>query len=321
MPAYFLSTDWGTSSLRVRLAEYATARVLAESSNDSGISVVHQLWLKAALPEAEREAFYLNFLQEPVRQIMRATGLTETPAMMMSGMASANIGLKPLDYAPLPLAVDGSGLVTYTCSYATGPVRELILVSGACSANDVMRGEEVQLIGSVQPNEEALYIFPGTHSKHIRVANDRAVTLSTFMTGELFDILSVTGLLSASVAIEKPVEGPVPGAFLSGVRCSTESALSNALFAVRVNQLFNRYSKMENAHFLSGVLIGSELSYLQRASGKICLVGNSALLPLYEAALGLINPLLAVSGVDGGEAIVKGHTKIMAALQRDHISH
>ncbi len=44
---------------------------------------------------------------------------------------------------------------------------EILLISGAKTSSDVMRGEETQLAGceKVNDKEERIFIFPGTHSK------------------------------------------------------------------------------------------------------------------------------------------------------------
>lgn len=60
-----------------------------------------------------------------------------------------------------------------------------------------MRGEEVQLFGLAKMIDQtnATALFPGTHSKHIKFSNNQLHKFSTYMTGELFSILSTQSIL------------------------------------------------------------------------------------------------------------------------------
>ena len=53
-------------------------------------------------------------------------------------------------------------------------------------------------------DEEQVFIFPGTHSKHVTVKNGNVIDIKTYMTGEFFELLSVKSILSAT--IEKTVD-------------------------------------------------------------------------------------------------------------------
>ena len=75
-------------------------------------------------------------------------------------------------------------------------------------------------------------------------------------------------------------------AFKKGVQQAASSSILNTLFSVRTNQLFHKISKEENAYYLSGLLIGTELNQLQSTSeGPLVLCGGSNLSALYELAI------------------------------------
>ena len=95
---------------------------------------------------------------------------------------------------------------------------------------DVMRGEEVQLLGSVASGEiaaDCLVCHPGTHNKWVRVSEGRIESFRTVMTGELFNMLR-TG---ASCRTSSP-NPPSPGeAFCDGVRRGLSgSGITSELF-------------------------------------------------------------------------------------------
>src|SRR5207244_2961662 len=60
---------------------------------------------------------------------------------------------------------------------------------------DVLRGEETQIFGALDPSVDSLVITPGTHSKWCRVSGGRINGFRTYMTGELFAVLKSHSIL------------------------------------------------------------------------------------------------------------------------------
>ena len=115
-------------------------------------------------------------------------------------MASSSIGLYELDYADLPFNVNGDNLIVKRLILKNKS--ELLLISGVKNNDGMMRGEETQAIGFedyLKPFNESILILPGTHSKHLEYKNGNFIDLKSFMTGELFEILSLKSILSNSV--------------------------------------------------------------------------------------------------------------------------
>lgn len=276
--------DWGTSSLRLRLVETADLSVLSTVASDEGIGGSSGL-----LP--------LVLLRH-----ITSLGSPDDVDVVLSGMASSNIGLLEVPYTPLPFSVDGSNL--RSAWTMAGPHRCLV-ISGVCSLDDVMRGEETQLVGAFRG--DGLYILPGTHSKHIVVRSGTAISFRTFMTGEFFALLSQHSLLSRSVANGEPFDAP---AFAQGVLDGSREPLLNAVFRVRTNQLFERYTRYQNMDYLSGLLIGAELSAI---SVPPVIVGSASQTLLYATALEVLGFPPPVT-VDGGEAAVRGQCAIWGRL-------
>jgi 2-dehydro-3-deoxygalactonokinase len=121
---------------------------------------------------------------------------------------------------------------------------------------DVMRGEETQIFGAMDPSAEALVVAPGTHSKWCRVGKGGIAGFRTYMTGELFAVLkshSILGRLMRGQAHDE-------AAFVHGVRLSlADPDLLGLLFSVRSETLFDRISPEAAAAYLSGLLIGAEV--------------------------------------------------------------
>jgi 2-dehydro-3-deoxygalactonokinase len=61
--------------------------------------------------------------------------------------------------------------------------------------------------------------------------------------------------------------------------------LSASLFSVRAKQLNQQTTLEDNFYYLSGLLIGDEISYLRGTAQKIVLACPESLFPMYRLAL------------------------------------
>jgi 2-dehydro-3-deoxygalactonokinase len=284
----FLSCDWGTSSFRLRLVSAEGFRVMAETGSKRGISNVYEDWCKSGQRDAKRLDFYLAVIGEHLKELEARVGdsLQGIP-LIISGMASSNIGMMELPYKQMPFALDGSDLKTQTIAPSDSFSLPVLVISGVCTEDDVMRGEEVQVVGcNIEPTEvEKLIIHPGTHCKHIWVKGDQAVCFRTYMTGEFFALLSTKSILAASVS----GEGEFPKNkehFEQGVRDAGKHELLHSSFLVRTGSLFQKRSREANYYYLSGLLIGSELNAFPKDfNGPLILAGEPALVQQYQSAL------------------------------------
>jgi 2-dehydro-3-deoxygalactonokinase len=108
------------------------------------------------------------------------------------------------------------------------------------------------------------------------------------MTGEMYQVTGSYSILKDSVTMNDDRD-PSPidvQAFKAGVKNSLESGILNSLFSVRTNQLFNRMNKTQNAFYLSGLLIGSELQdVIKNQDCPLFLCSAKKLYDLYRMAL------------------------------------
>ena len=307
----FISCDWGTSSFRLRLIDAATQKVLAKTFSTQGIAATYALWKDEQ--NMERFFFYRNYLSPQITSLEESAGRSlRGITLIISGMASSAIGMKELAYKQIPFTIQPQNLAVYI-EQPTGLFpHKIIIVSGACSANDVMRGEETILAGCDINSDlqKQLFIFPGTHSKHIVVEDGSITSVKTYMTGELFSLLSSNSILSGSV--EKHDAILSSNVFLKGVEDVSACSLLNAVFHVRTNELFNSLDKKSNYAYLSGLLIGEELKSLQKDL-PVTIVSSGDLATLYEAAL--LHKQCAFSIADADKALIKAQTIIVGHYQ------
>ena len=124
-------------------------------------------------------------------------------------------------------------------------------------------------------------MLPGTHCKWVRLQAGRVADLATYMTGELFSLLTQQGTLS-SVTREGDAD---PQAFARGVAAAGRSGLSNALFGCRAQVVSGRLPAAQAREYLSGLLIGAEWHDVLRRSGSapasVTVIGSAQLAERY----------------------------------------
>jgi 2-dehydro-3-deoxygalactonokinase len=307
---FFISADWGTTHLRLRIVDKDRRRVIHEVKSPDGIAATHEQWRESGQGQEKRLAFYQTVLLRQIRRLQPPTGLSLLALpVIISGMASSSVGMMELPYQPVPYDVGGSDLLRVALPATDVFPHSILLVSGVRTAHDVMRGEEVQLAGCPVLEGEGLYLFPGTHSKHVRVKEGKVIDFSTYMTGEFFHLLSARSILAASVAAGEADPATTSPAFQQGVKDSLHHSLLQSAFLVRTNQLLGGWTKEDNYHYLSGLVIGAELGHLAGRGGSVTLVCSGRLKENYSMACGVLG--IEVEVADADEALVRGHCRLM----------
>ncbi|GAB1463561.1 2-dehydro-3-deoxygalactonokinase [Pedobacter sp.] len=291
---YVLCCDWGTSSFRIFLVEYNSKKILGSIQNEEGISKVAQRF-DAQAGRRDRLMFYCNTLQQHIVELQQKTNvaLLGVP-LVISGMASSPLGIMELPYTSLPFPLIGCKANVRRIDKDQNFMHDIYLISGVKSPNDVMRGEEVQLIGLAelmanQNLSSAIVILPGTHSKHVKIIDGVMVDFSTYITGEVFATLVNHSLLKEAVSSPNEITQGDWGVFEDGVNASVDTNILQELFTVRTNILFKFLSKEQNYIYLSGLLIGAELRELIN-SGKenIVLCCGKKLFDFYQFAINML---------------------------------
>ena len=296
-PGAFVVVDWGTSSFRGWLMS-ADGEALAESRGGEGM-------LHCA------GAGFAPVLRDHLARLGAPAGAP----VLICGMAGARQGWVEAPYLKTPTRLDAlhEGAIRID---APGDIRILPGIAQARAERpDVMRGEETQLLGVTEPDFTGLACIPGTHSKWIRIEAGRVVEFSTYMTGELFSVISQHSILAHAVDTAGPSPTDSPS-FREGLAMAlaAPTALTASLFRLRAAQLLGFEQRADGAARLSGLLIGTELADATSRHGSprsVRLIGAGALGQLYEAALSARG--LDVTTVDAEQASRLGLAK--AALK------
>jgi 2-dehydro-3-deoxygalactonokinase len=131
---------------------------------------------------------------------------------------------------------------------------------------------------------------------------------STFMTGELFDVISKQSILQHAVKDSAGFDGAHP-AFLAALHAAyKEPALAtNRLFSIRARGLLFSLSPTDAEATLSGMMIGLELAGALTQAPKdtpVILVASGKLRGLYEAAFHRLG--LKSTTIDADDAVLRG---------------
>jgi 2-dehydro-3-deoxygalactonokinase len=285
-----LALDWGTSSLRAFLMD-ASGRVTDQRTNAHGI---------LNLPEPGVPGFERAFGDACGDWLKRWPGLP----VVAGGMVGSAQGWKEAPYVTCP--ADTHTLASHAIWIDSALGARILMAPGviyapADGAPDVIRGEEIQIAGALALHPEwsrrACVALPGTHSKWVQVTDGRIEYFATYMTGELFAVLSRHSILGRLMPDDaQPAADDADAAFLAGVaaaKASLPGDLPHQLFATRSLGLTRRLAGAVLKDYLSGLLIGHELvSGLARMHGTLAghtpllLIGEQTLCRRYVRALG-----------------------------------
>jgi 2-dehydro-3-deoxygalactonokinase len=287
----YIAVDWGTTNRRAYAVD-ADGKLTDSFGDDLGLLAVPAGGFDAAAADIRER-------------------LGDRP-MLLAGMVGSNRGWREAPYAPAPAgAADLVQAIRWIEPGRTGIVPG-VSQSGAAGA-DVMRGEEVQVLGAVAAGlvaPDCLICHPGTHAKWIVMAGGRIQSFRTMMTGEMFSLLSKHSILADQLKGEVIADE----SFLTGAREGLAGReLLSALFGVRAGFLLGE-SPADPASYASGLLIGCDVraGLAMAGGGAVALIGRPDLCTLYAAALG-------ESGresveIDGATAFLAGMNMLVEML-------
>jgi 2-dehydro-3-deoxygalactonokinase len=293
----WVAVDWGTSNLRVWGIDVG-GRVLFSRASAQGMGKLP--------PDA-----YPRVLADILAPDIAPAG--KPIDVLICGMAGARHGWREAPYLDAPADLGALAAAAVTASMPGARLCARIL-PGVCQrdggAEDVMRGEETQLLGltALVPDFGGIVCMPGTHCKWVALSGHRVERFATVMTGELFEVLRTHSVLRH--ACTGSVQGPDHAeGFESGLVVGVDAPqrLPVMLFKVRAGALLSGRTPDWCAGYLSGLLIGAEIGAQREwiGRGDLAIVGTAPLVALYAQAM-------ARAGTQA--RIVDGHTASLAGL-------
>ena len=270
--SYWLAADWGTSHLRVWVI-------------DIDGKVIERLKANCGMVYISSDQFEEEFLAL-VNPFLSDNALTK---VICCGMAGSQQGWCEALYLQVPCkppSVEHAKQVK-----TTDPRIQVHILPGIkqISPADVMRGEETQIKGFLSLNKDfdGIICLPGTHTKWVRVSAGEMVSFQTFMTGEIFSLISKHSVLKHNMDYNS-WDSDI---FLSSVAdgMTKPSVFSSALFSMRAQSLISIGADQfgQNLSRLSGLLIGMELFAARPywLGQNLAVIGDQKIAKAYNEAL------------------------------------
>lgn len=283
----FIAVDWGTTNRRGYRID-SSGHCVDEFEDAKGVLTISA----AGFPDAVAE--------------IRAR-LGDLP-MLLAGMIGSNRGWVEAPYVPCPAGIDDLAGKLVWADERSAIVPGVSYVGQGRA--DVMRGEEVQLLGGVAAglvDPQGFACHPGTHNKWASLRHGTIHIFGTVMTGELFNLLKEHSILAD--LLQAPVD--VNDAFKRGVRRAMEREMLPAdLFGVRAAVLLGQADKDDASSYVSGLLIGTDvrIGLTWPAAARIGVIGRPELTRLYAAAISETNR--EAVEIDGEQCFLAGIQEI-----------
>ena len=303
-PARLIGLDWGTSSLRAYLLG-SDGQILQQKSAASGVMHLDR-FIPAGEPGISREKFFEAAFTDICGDWLTQAG----PGLQVlaCGMVGSTLGWREAAYLRTPVGT--SELASALTKVSLGSGNAVHIVPGICAAGEagksfpeILRGEETQiagilsLIGNSAGSESLMIGLPGTHSKWVLVQDRRIISFTTFVTGELYALLTNHSVVAKT---HKKLERMEVDAFRLGLQLGrarngeAAGGLLSTIFSTRSKRVLGELKEGEQPDYLSGLLIGEELAGLERilardqrtltGFSRILIAGDRSLCERYEFA-------------------------------------
>jgi len=295
----WIAVDWGTSTFRAYLVQNNKVSDTIETKD--GIKFV------------KRHLFEQTLLS----LIDRWINDDEITEILASGMVGSKQGWEEAPYQQTPCNLKNLNYITPTLKDNRISLK---IFSGISQTHqpDVMRGEETQIAGFLNetPNFNGSICLPGTHSKWVEIRNNNIIKFKTFMTGELFEIISKNSVLIHSVESEKIDKMEL----LKSVDkiLQKPELFSNALFQLRADDLINSKGPTIYKSRLSGYLLAIELlgSVEFWKNNNIVLIGNPDLTEMYQFVLN--KKVKSIKKFLSSDMVLKGLKNLKNSISLKH---
>jgi len=295
--ADWIAIDWGTSRLRA-WAMAPDNRTLAAAASDAGMGGLARSGYEPALL-----ALVGGWL-DPGRR---------TP-VIACGMVGSRQGWVEAPYQTAPCRpLDAAHMASAPVLDARLAVRVIPGIRQPSPA-DVMRGEETQMAGYLaqDPGFDGVLCLPGTHTKWARISAGEVVSFQTFMTGEMFALLSDHSVLRHSLTAPGWDDAAFDAALADSL--SRPDRMAARLFSLRAESLLTGLGPQAARARLSGTLIGAELAAARPywLGQDLVVIGAAGIAGTYARALAAQGAAARLA--DGDEMTLAGLTAARARI-------
>lgn len=267
----YITVDGGTTTTRVTLV--SDYKILDTIKINVG-----------ARANMEDETLLKNALKNAIAEILQKSGLTEADVtrILASGMITCEFGLCNLPHIFAPAGISELHGNMHEQSFPEISSVPFVFVRGVKTKadsfenTDMMRGEETELMGIINPDfGKCVYVLPGSHSKIIQTDEKNRITdFSTMLTGEMIASLSQYTILKD--AVDLSTETFDESYLLKGYTCAKQDGLNKTLFKTRILKNLYGATQTETYSFFIGVVLCDEIESIIKADAKTVVLGGKA---------------------------------------------
>jgi 2-dehydro-3-deoxygalactonokinase len=315
----FLTIDSGTTNTRVCL--WRNDAVIGADSVAVGVRDTAISGSRDALHNAVRDSVARTLNNAGVRPDQ--IGLT-----LAAGMITSALGLFEVPHVPAPASLDDLAqhmiahdfpdLIGQPVWFIPGVRNAVPVVTLAnCDSMDMMRGEEVEVIGllaRLRISAATLFILPGSHTKLVHVDAAGSIrACATTLTGELLQTVSTNTILAPSLgsAFADSFDAALVSA---GAASANRTGLGRTCFSVRILDQFNAAERNARANFLLGAVLASDILTLKNSTA---LQADPAM-PIVIAGGGVLQEALAL--LIAQDPHFTGPVTLVDAAQQQYLS-
>jgi len=264
----FLTIDGGTTNTRIGLVRDLQAADSVKIACGAGAARKDQNALKGAIRDGISAILARN-----------SVGENEVECILASGMITSEFGLCHLPHLVAP--VGKKELHEHMEKRSLPEITSIPFVfirgvkcAGDFAQTDMMRGEETELMGLIDPAYGAcVYVLPGSHSKVIKTdANGCIEAFSTLLSGEMFFALSQHTILGD--AVDMTAEGFDEAYLLKGYRYCLENGINKAIFKTRVLKNMFGCTPLQTTSYFRGVILCDEIREILRYDAQTVVLGG-----------------------------------------------
>lgn len=306
----FLTIDGGTTNTRISLVRNGETADTLKLSGGAGAARKDRNAQKIAIRDGISALLQRNALAE-----------SDVERILASGMITSEYGLCNLPHATAPIGLQGLHDAMEEVRLPEVSAIPFVFLRGVkCAgdfaATDMMRGEETELMGLMDPAYGAcVYVLPGSHSKVIKTdANGRIESFSTLLSGEMFYALSQHTILGD--AVDMSAEGFDEEYLLTGYRYALENGINKAVFKTRVQKNIFGATPLQSTSYFRGVILCDEIREILRYDVPTVVLGGKK--QMREAIAAILRAVsdkhvICLSDKVVDSSVAKGQLKIYHA--------
>jgi len=202
--------------------------------------------------------------------------------ILASGMITSEYGLCKLSHLVSPVGLEELNSSIHETAFQDISEIKWSFIRGVKNSGntlecaDMIRGEETELMGIVNNiKKDALYILPGSHSKHISVdKHGNILEIKTMLSGELFSAVIQHTILKDTTDFEHAQIDEFALKF--GFEFCSSHGINETLFKIRVAKNMFGATKENCYCFLMGAILCSEIKSILSSPNSLIVIGGQS---------------------------------------------